>query len=67
MNSYCLKCEKSTKDINSKGYITKNKKHLVRSIFDVCKSKKSRFVSKQHASGFLSSLFSKIPILNEVI
>ena len=25
MNIYCLKCKKRTKDINSKGYITKIK------------------------------------------
>ena len=26
MNTYCLKCKKSTKDLNSKGFVTKNKK-----------------------------------------
>ena len=26
MNTYCLKCKKPTKDLNSKGFITKNKK-----------------------------------------
>ena len=67
MNTYCLKCKKKTKDINSKGFITKNKRYLVRSICDVCKSKKFKFVSKQDASGFLSNLFSKIPILNKII
>ena len=67
MNSYFLKCKKSIKDINSKGYITKNKKYLVRSICDICKSKKSKFVAKQYASGFLSNVFSKIPILNKII
>ena len=67
MNTYCLKCKKKTKDINSKGFITKNKRYLVRSICDVCKLKKSKFVSKQDVSGFLSSLFSKIPILNKII
>ena len=39
MNTYCLKCKKKTKDINSKVFITKNKRYLVRSICDVCKSK----------------------------
>ena len=67
MNTYCLKCKKKTKDINSKGFITKNKRYLVKSICGVCKSKKSKFVSKQDASGFLSNLFSKIPILNKII
>ena len=67
MNTYCLKCKKQTKHLNSKGFITKNKKHIVKSICNICKSKKSKFVSKQEAQGFLSDLFSKIPILNKII
>ena len=59
MNTYCLKCRKPTKDINSKGFITKNKKYLVKSICNICKSKKSKFVSKQYAEGFLSQFFQK--------
>ena len=62
MNTYCLKCKQKTKDTNSKGFITKNKKYLVKSICNICKSKKSKFISKQHAEGFLSNSFSKIPI-----
>ena len=62
--SYCLKCKKQTKSINSKGFLTKNKRYLVKYI---CRSKKSKFVSKQRAEGFLSQLFSKIPILNKII
>ena len=65
--TYCLKCEKQTKDLNSKGFITKNKKYIVKSICNICKSKKSKFISKQDAQGFLSDLFSKIPILNKII
>ena len=67
MNTYCLKCKKPTKDLNSKGSITTNKKYIVKSICTICKSKKSKFVSKQQAQGFLSDLFSKIPILNKII
>ena len=67
MNTYCLKCRKQTKDLNSKGFITKNKKYIVKSICNICKSKKSKFISKQQAEGFLSQLFSKIPILNKII
>ena len=67
MNTYCLKCKKSTKDMNSKGVITQNKKYLIKSTCNICKSKKSKFVSKQDANGFLSNLFSKIPILNQII
>ena len=67
MNTYCLKCRKPTTDLNSKGFITKNKKYIVKSICAVCKSKKSKFVSKQQAEGFLSQLFSKMPIVNKII
>ena len=67
MNTYCLKCQRQTKDLNSKGFVTKNKKYIVRSICNVCESKKSKFVSKKDASGFLSQLFSKILILNKII
>ena len=67
MNSYYVRWRKQTKDLNSKGFVTKNKKYLVKSICNICKSKKSKFVSKQQAEGFLSNLFSKIPILNKVI
>ena len=67
MNTYCFKCKRKTKDTNSKGFIIKNKKYLVKSICNICKSKKSKFISKQHAEGFLSNLFSKIPILNKII
>ena len=65
--SYCLKYKRKTKNINSKAFVTKNKKYLVKSLCDICKSKKTKFVSKQDASGFLSQLFSKIPILNKII
>ena len=67
MNTYCLKCKKQTKDLNSKGFITKNKIYIVKSICSICKSKKSKFISKQQAEGLLSNLFSKIPILNKII
>ena len=67
MNTYCLKCRKLTKNLNSIGFIAKNKKYIVKSTCAICKSKKSKFVSKKDASGFLSQLFSKIPILNKII
>ena len=53
MNTYCLKCRKPTKDLNLKGFVTKNKKYLVKSICNVCKSKKSKFVSKKTSSRIL--------------
>ena len=47
MNTYCLKCKRQTKDLNSKGFITKNKQYIVKSTCTICKSKKSKFVSKK--------------------
>ena len=52
MNTYCLKCKKPTKDLNSKGSITTNKKYIVKSICNICKSKKSKFVSKNKLKVF---------------
>ena len=66
---YCLKCKKDTKDLNVKAFMTKNNRYMLKSLCNVCKSKKSKFVSKKEimGSGFLSNLFSKIPILNKII
>ena len=66
---YCLKCKKDTKDLNIKASMTKNNRYMLKSICNVCKGNKSKFVSKKEilGSGFLSNLFSKIPILNKII
>ena len=66
---YCLKCKKNTKDLNVKAFMTKNNRFMLKSTCKICKSKKSKFISKKEilGSGFLSQLFSKIPILNKVI
>ena len=69
MDIYCLRCRRKTKGLNIEPVITKNKRHLIKAVCNVCKSKKSKFVFKREVegSGFLSSLFSKIPILNKII
>ena len=66
---YCLKCKKDTKDLNIKPFMTKNNRYMLKSICDICKSKKTKFVSKKEilGSGFFSQLFSKIPILNKIM
>ena len=66
---YCLKCKKDTKDLNVKVFTSKNNRYMLKSICEICKGKKSKFVSKKEiiGSGFLSQLFSKIPILNKII
>ena len=61
MNTYCLKCKKPTKDLNSKGFITKNKKYIVKSICNICKSKKSKFVSKNKLKDFYQIYSVKYP------
>ena len=66
---YCLKCKKDTKDLNVKAFMTKNNRYMLKSICNVCKGKKSKFVSKKEivGNGFLSNLFKSIPILNKII
>ena len=56
--SYYLKCKKQTKNLNSKGFVTKNKKYLVKSLCNIRKSKKSKFFFKTRSSRFsFKSLF----------
>ena len=66
---YCLKCKKDTKDLNVKAFMTKNNRYMLKSNCFICKVNKSKFISKNEivGSGFLSNLFSKIPILNKII
>ena len=66
---YCLKCKKDTKYLNVKAFMTENYRYVLKSTRNICKSKKSKFISKKEilGSGFLSQLFSKIPILNKII
>ena len=42
--SYRLKCKTPTKNLNSKGFVTKSKKYLVKSSCNICRFKKSKFV-----------------------
>ena len=67
--SYCFKCRKQSKNLNVIAFITKNNRYMLKSICNVCKSKKSKFVSKKEivGNGFLSNLFKSIPILNKII
>ena len=69
MKTYCLKCKKDTKNLDSRIFITKNNRLLMQSKCYDCKNKKSRFMKEQEAKGLLSdlginTLFSKIPLLN---
>ena len=72
MKSYCLKCKKDTKNINSKVSKTSNNRIMVLSKCAVCGSKKSRFIKNQEVKGLLSNLgirtpLSKVPILGDIL
>ena len=69
MKTYCIVCKKDTENKNPKVFKTKNGGSILKSTCLVCNNKKSRFISKNEGSGFLSSLgirtsLSKIPGLN---
>ena len=71
MLTYCLKCNRNTKNIDSKMVKIKNGRLVLSSKRVICNSKKSRFMKEQEAKGLLSNLgirtlLSKIPILGDV-
>ena len=68
MKTYCVKCRRSTENLNSKVFKTKNSRLITQLKCADCRIKKSRFVKEQEAKGFLSNLgiktpLSKIPLL----
>ena len=72
MESYCLKCNKNTENIDPKISSTSNGKAMILSNCPTCGSKKSRFVKNQEAKGLLSKLgiktpFRKVPILGDIL
>ena len=69
MLTYCLKCNKNTKNIDAKMMKTKNGRFMLPSKCAVCGRKTSKFMKEQEAEGLLSNLgiktpLSKIPSLN---
>ena len=71
MKSYCLKCKKDTKNINSKVLKTSNNRIIILSKCPICSSKKSRFIKNQEAKGLLRNLgiktpLSKVPIPGDI-
>ena len=72
MESYCLKCKKKTKNINSEILSSSNGKAMILSKCAICSTKKSRFIKNQEAKGLLSNLgirtpLSKVPILEDIL
>ena len=64
METYCLKCKKDTKNLDSKIFRTKNNRLIMQSKCSDCRNKKSRFINKQEAQGLLSNLGIKTPLSN---
>ena len=67
MKTYCVKCRKDTKNIDSKIVTTKNNRLVMQSKCSVCMIKKSKFLKEQEAKNLLSNLgikTPKIPSLN---
>ena len=60
---YSLKCRKSTKNKRLKDPRAKNARIILLSKWAVCERKKSKFTKDQEASGLLSSLEEKIPLI----
>ena len=72
MLSYCFKCRRNTKSINSKVSKTTNGKAIILSTCAICGSKKSKFIKEQEAKGLLSNLglktpLNKIPVLGDIL
>ena len=62
MESYCVKCRKDTKNLNSKIFETKNGRLMMQSKYADCEIKKSRSVKEQEAKDLLSNLGIKTPL-----
>ena len=72
MKTYCLKCKKDTKNLDSKVFRTKNNRLIMQSKCSDCRNKKSRFIKEQEAEGLLRNLgirtsLGKIPILGDIL
>ena len=62
MLPYCLRCGENTKDISPLVSKALNGGTIILSKCAVCKTKKTRFIKKQKASGILSSLGIRTPL-----
>ena len=72
MESYCLKCNKYTKNINPQVSSTSNGKLMILSKCAICNGKKSKFIKKQDAKRLLSKVgiktrLNKIPLLGDIL
>ena len=72
METYCLKCKKSRKNVDPKNFGTSNGKSMILSKCAICSNKKSRFIKNQEAKGLLGNLgiktpLNKVPILGDIL
>ena len=72
MLTYCIKCRKNTKNLNSKIFKIKNMRLIKLLKCAECGVKKSRSVKGQEAKGLLSNLgiktpLNKIPLLEGIL
>ena len=72
MESYCVRRNKYTKNINPRVSNTSNGKTMILSKCATCGSKKSRFVKNQETKRILSNLglrtsLSKVPKLGDIL
>ena len=72
MLTYCLKCKKIQKNIDSKMVETKNGRLMLSSKCAMYGSEKSRIMKEKEAEGLLSNLgikapLNRIPILGDVL
>ena len=63
METYCVKCRKNTKNLNSKIFKIKNARLIMQSKCADCRIKKSRFVKEEEANSLLSNLEIKTPLI----
>ena len=62
MKSYCLKCRKDTENVNAKTSNTSNGTTMTLSKYEICGSKRSRFIENQETKGLLSNLGIRTPL-----
>ena len=68
MNSFCVKCRRSTATQEEQVMRTKNNKFVAKGKCSVCGGKKSRFLSAKEGEGLLGNILGvgKLPILGDL-
>ena len=62
--TYCLVCKKYTENTNPKIVRNRQNRLMIQSNYEICGSKKSRFIKEQKALGILSNLgICQFPLL----